>query len=349
MSLVTLRDLRRRTAPLAKTAMLRGGAYSLVRRLLPSRRVAILRYHSISDDDAWYADAGIRISPAAFEAHAKYLAGHYAVMPLAEIVERLRTRRSMPRNAVAITFDDGYADNLPAARVLNRYGLTATFFIAAGCMVGGDPFWPAEIRALVRAARTPVLLVMAGRTPHTIPVATASEQTRAIRTLTRLFKSHPIPVREAMREQLRRAAGGRAMPDCMLRWDELAEMQRLGMTIGAHTLTHPNLPSAGLEDAAAEIAGSKARLERELGEPVTLFSYPNGGAERYYTPDLQRIVADSGFAAAASSHNAFAGRHSDLFALERIEVEERSADLVFALEIERFAFKPALRPSEVWQ
>jgi peptidoglycan/xylan/chitin deacetylase (PgdA/CDA1 family) len=41
----------------------------------------------------------------------------------------------------------------------------------------------------------------------------------------------------------------------MLTWDELREMHRLGMTIGAHTVTHPNLPSAGLEDAREEIAG----------------------------------------------------------------------------------------------
>ena len=126
----------------------------------------------------------------------------------------------------------------------------------------------------------------------------------------------------------------------MLTWEELAEMARLGMTIGAHTVTHANLPSAGLADATAEIEGSKARLERELGIAVTMFSYPTGGAETYLNAELQAIVARAGFAAAASSRNAFADRSSDLYALERIEVEERLEDLTFALEIERFAFAP---------
>src|SRR5688572_1228753 len=130
------------------------------------------------------------------------------------------------------------------------------------------------------------------------------------------------------------------MPRHMLTWAELAEMHRMGMTIGAHTMTHANLPSAGFDVATQEIVESKARLERELGVPVTTFSYPNGGAERYYTPELQRAVADAGYVAAASSCNAFAGPDSDLYALERIEVEERLEDLVFALEVERFAFKP---------
>jgi peptidoglycan/xylan/chitin deacetylase (PgdA/CDA1 family) len=112
------------------------------------------------------------------------------------------------------------------------------------------------------------------------------------------------------------------------------------MSIGAHTLTHPNLPSAGDIAARAEIVGAKSRLEDELGSAITLFSYPNGGAERYYTPSLQSIVRESGFLAACTSRNGFAARSSDPFALERIEVEERLEDLVFALEVERFAFAP---------
>jgi hypothetical protein len=79
-----------------------------------------------------------------------------------------------------------------------------------------------------------------------------------------------------------------------------------------------------------------------------MFSYPNGGAEKYYTPELRRVVMDAGFAAATSSRNAFARRDSDLYALERIEVEERLEDLVFALEVERFAFKPTPNDNIPW-
>jgi peptidoglycan/xylan/chitin deacetylase (PgdA/CDA1 family) len=115
------------------------------------------------------------------------------------------------------------------------------------------------------------------------------------------------------------------------------------MTIGAHTVTHPNLPSAGGADAAAEITGSKARLERELDAPVTMFSYPNGGAERYMTPAIARLVRDAGFEAATTSWNGFAGAQSDIYALERVQVEEAMPQLAFALEVERFMFKPAPR------
>ena len=343
-AVVSRPGLRRRLAPFSKTALLRLGGYAAIRRLAPSRRVAILRYHAICGEEGYrYATPEICITPENFDQHVRYLAQNYAVLTLDDVVTRLREKRALPPNAVAITFDDGYADNLAAARTLQRHGISATFFITAGCLAGGAPFWPAEIRALVDAIPDPQVDLTAGHGRVTIPLGNDAERRAAIGVVTKLFKSNTIPVRERMRDELRRAARGATVPDCMLTWAQLAEMHRLGMTIGAHTLTHPNLPSAGLEAATAEIAGSKARLERELGVPVTLMSYPNGGADRYYTKDLQRVVADNRFAAAASSRNAFAGPDSDLFALERIEVEERLEDLVFALEVERFAFKPQPR------
>jgi peptidoglycan/xylan/chitin deacetylase (PgdA/CDA1 family) len=341
----SVRRVRSGAAPAAKTALLRMGGYSALRRCLPSRQVAILRYHAICGEEGYrYADPAICISPHAFEQHAVYLAANYTVLPLPEVVDRLRAGRPLPQNCVAITFDDGYADNLAAARTLHRHGLTATFYLTAGCLADGAPFWPAELRALVPLVREPSIRLDVVGGAVNVPLGTEADRRHAIRVLTRLFKSNPIPVRESLREQLRRAAGTPRVPSPMLAWSDVSEMQRLGMTIGAHTVTHPNLPSAGPAAAAEEVRGSKVRLEAAIGAPVSMFSYPNGGAERYYTPELQRLVAGSGFAAAASSRNGFAGSKSDLFALERIEVQERLEDLVFALEVERFVLAP--RPGE---
>jgi peptidoglycan/xylan/chitin deacetylase (PgdA/CDA1 family) len=339
--------IRGAMAPLAKSLLLRSGFYPVFRRAIPSRQVAILRYHAVCDPQAGYAEPGICVSPEAFDAHAQYLAANYAVLPLPEIVARLRDNRPLPRNAAAITFDDGYADNLEAARILQRHGLTATFYITAGCLVGDQPFWPVEIRALLPAVRGPVLRLSTSNEIIAIPLATDADRRGAVRTLTKLFKGNRIAVRESLREQLRAAAGYAPVPDVMLRWEEVAEMHQLGMTIGSHTLTHPNLPNAGVPAAEHELRVAKARIERELGAEVTMFSYPNGGADRYMTPEIAQVVRDTGYAAATTSRNAFAGPQSDLFALERIQVQERLEDLVFALEVERVAFKPVARPGEL--
>jgi len=342
-----LRNVRAGVAPLAKTLLLQTGAYSAFRRALPSRSLAILRYHAICGPEGYgYADPQICVTAGAFERHVAYLARHYAILRLDDAVSRIAAGEPLPANALTITFDDGYADNLGAARILARHGATATFYITAGCLAGGLPFWPSEIRHLVNAISASRLRIDAGGISLDLPLESGRDRAAAVKALTKVFKSNVIPVRDALREALRRLAGDPPMPRIMLTWDEVREMHRLGMTIGSHTMTHPNLPSAGLVAARAELSTSRARLEQETNAPVTMFSYPNGGADRYMTPEVRDAVRDAGYAAASTSRNAFATVESDLYALERIEVEERLEDLVFALELERFAFKPRPRRNE---
>jgi peptidoglycan/xylan/chitin deacetylase (PgdA/CDA1 family) len=338
-----LQSVRSAIAPSAKTVLRKGGVYSALRRVQRSRYVAILRYHAICEPDAGYADPSICISPAAFEEHVAYLARNYAVLPLTLVVDALREGKPLPPNAVAITFDDGYADNLAAARLLHQHGCSATFYITTGCMADGEPFWPAETPMLIDAIKRPFIELREGNLHLELAIGTAEQKRAAVRRLAKAFKSISVPGRESLREQLRAAARNASMSSPMLTWDQIREMRSLHMIIGAHTVTHPNLPSAGLVTATEEIRQSKARLEQELDEEVTMFSYPNGGAERYFTRELQEAVREAGYASAVTSTNGFAGHASDLYALERVRVAERLDDLVFALEVERFAFKPRPR------
>ena len=338
-----LRSMRAAIAPSAKTALRKGGVYSALRRVQPTGHVAILRYHAICDPAAGYADPSICITPAAFEEQVTYLARNYAVLPLTLVVDALREGKRLPPNAVAITFDDGYADNLEAARVLHRHGCSGTFYITADCMAGGQPFWPAEIRVLVDAIKRPFVELRVDTLVVELAIGTPQQRSAAVRRLSKVFKAHPVAVREALRAQLRSAARMPATASPMLTWDQIREMRDLHMIIGAHTLTHPNLPSAGLRDATAEIEGSRVRVQKELDDEVTMFSYPNGGAERYFTPELQEVVRNAGYLSAVTSQNGFASATSDLYALERVQVAERLDDLAFTLEVERFAFKPVPR------
>jgi peptidoglycan/xylan/chitin deacetylase (PgdA/CDA1 family) len=342
-----LARLRSAAAPLAKSALLRAGGYAALRRVLPSRSLAILRYHAICGPEGYdYADPHICVTPENFERQVAYLTSAYNVMRLEDAVRDLAAKRALPPNAVAITFDDGYADNLAAARILARYGASATFYITAGCLAGDQPFWPVELRYLVARLPAARLTIDAGPAHVMIDATTDEGRQTAVTQLTKACKGHPIPVREELRAALRAAAGPGHTPRVMLTWDEVREMAAMGMTIGSHTMTHPNLPNAGLDAARRELVESKARLETNIQAPVTMFSYPNGGAERYCTPELKRLVAEVGFAAATTSRNALAGVSSDLYGLERLEVEERLEDLLFALEVERFGFQPKPRPLE---
>jgi peptidoglycan/xylan/chitin deacetylase (PgdA/CDA1 family) len=100
--------------------------------------MAILLYHRVCDD---IPEDGLTVSTQWFDRTCRMLQRKFRVVPLAEIFGYLRTGEVPPRRTVAITFDDCYADNLPAARTLARYGLPACFFLPTA-YVGTNHVFP---------------------------------------------------------------------------------------------------------------------------------------------------------------------------------------------------------------
>ncbi len=293
-----IRRLRRSASPAGKTIAYRGGVFWTLRKVRPSRNIAILRYHAVCGPEGYgYADPHLCVTPSDFERHVAYLASNYEVLPLpgnrrspsrepAAAVQRrrphLRRRlRRQPRGRTHAEQVRRVGDVLHDG-ALHR-GRRALLAVRDPVSRQGDP------RRHVHAA-------ICRASQIELPCSTPAERAASLMQITHLLKAHPIPVREKLREQLRALANHVKMPTIMLTWDEVNAMAELGMTIGAHTMTHANLPSAGIVDATAEITGSKRLLEAKIGREVTMFSYPNGGAESYFTPELEKVVARAGFA-----------------------------------------------------
>jgi len=100
----------------------------------------------------------------------------------------------------------------------------------------------------------------------------------------------------------------------MLRWGEIRAMHRAGITLGAHTLTHPDLTRLPLHRVQEEIWESKARIEDVLGAPVTCFAYPYGAADQ----PIRQVVAER-FGCACSDRLGLVSSRSDPHALERVD------------------------------
>jgi peptidoglycan/xylan/chitin deacetylase (PgdA/CDA1 family) len=112
----------------------------------------------------------------------------------------------------------------------------------------------------------------------------------------------------------------------MLSWSEVRELRDAGVTIGAHTVTHPDLRRLPLAQAAAEMRDSKARIEQALGTAVTSFAYPNG----YYDARVQRLARDY-FSCACSDRLGLATAASDLYALERVDAYYLRSERLFGM------------------
>jgi len=99
----------------------------------------------------------------------------------------------------------------------------------------------------------------------------------------------------------------------------LAEVQKMrvaGIEFGSHTLTHARLTALAPEEAAREIADSRARLEDALGAPCLSFAYPYGG----WNAQVRSLVAEAGYRVACTTRRAAARLSDDLLGLPRINV-----------------------------
>ena len=74
----------------------------------------------------------------------------------------------------------------------------------------------------------------------------------------------------------------------------------LGVTIGAHTVSHPILSQLSPEEARAEIEGSRAAIRSRSGRAPQAFAYPNGGPADYGDAVVS-MVRDAGFTCAVTT------------------------------------------------
>jgi len=101
----------------------------------------------------------------------------------------------------------------------------------------------------------------------------------------------------------------------LLRWREIQEMSRAGISFGSHTRTHPDLRNLSIDEVEEELVSSKKTIAHATGHPVDTLAYPYGG----YNTAVKRLVTRH-FRLACSTRLGFVKQDSDLFALERIEM-----------------------------
>jgi len=262
----------------------------------------------------------------------------FNVLPLAEAVKAL-ARGSLPARALAITFDDGYADNATVAvPILQRLGLHATYFIATAFLDGGRMWNDTVIECIRRTKKSD--LDLTGEGLGTYRVASADGRKAAINAVIGQLKYLPPHERERRAENIAALSAVSLPNDLMMTREQLRGVAAAGMGIGGHTATHPIL--AALEDSAArrEIVEGRDVLEGIVRQPVRLFAYPNGKPNVDYSAAHVRMIKALGFAAAVSTAPGAARAETSSFELPRFTPWDRTPAR-WGIRLARNLFKPA--------
>jgi len=282
----------------------------------------ILGYHRISAvEDDFYQ---VCVSPENFARHMEALREYAHPISLSKLVQSLK-QNVLPPKSVAVTFDDGYADNLHVAKpILEKYDIPATVFICTGYL--GREFWWDELERLVLSSQADprALRLRAGGAQFkwNPPQANSEVGNPEVRRQFRRSLYHfllSLDVEDqtyamgVIRSWSEVSSPGISTPRAMSEEELLRLVDGGLMELGAHTSHHPMLPQLSFERQKEEIQSSKRDLEALLSEKIAGFSYPNGRA----TVDAKRLVREMGFTYACTSLHDVIRPGSDVYELTR--------------------------------
>lgn len=247
--------------------------------------LSVLCFHRVlpASERAAYFDPVLAVTPEAFDAICATLAAHARVLPLAEAVAAQREQGPDGERIVALTFDDGYRDNLiHAAPILARHGLRASFYVVADLIGTEQPPWYDRMGRVVQE------LARAGQ-----DVGEPTEVVAAAKELGSAGRRERLAELEGRLAQ----APVYAEPDRLMSAAQLRELIAAGHEVGSHSCSHEILPQ--LDDAALadEIQRSKAVLESETQAAVRSFCFPNGD----YDARCLQLVEQEGYEAALTT------------------------------------------------
>jgi peptidoglycan/xylan/chitin deacetylase (PgdA/CDA1 family) len=276
------------------------GALMRLRKLAPvPTTVTILTYHHIADEDPGYAfDPGVAdAAPAQFKRQLELVARYGTPVTIAQLVRAL-DGEPLPKNAVMITFDDGYRScHDVALPLLNQVGLPATFFIPTRFVSERRLYWWERIAFVLSSTR----LASATIAYPELRTVTARDP-MALRKMASLVKDTPhldldrflTELAEAFRVDWDVAIEQRYADEIVMTWEQVRALAKAGMDVESHTKSHRVLQTLGRHELNDELSGSKRELEAQIGRPVHAIAYPVGRRVAHITA-IREAVQDAGY------------------------------------------------------
>jgi len=257
-----------------------------------------------------------------------HIRAHYSPVSMSQAADYFMHGGRLPENAVALTVDDGYRDFYRVAYpVLREYGIPVTVYLVSGFVDRALWLWVDQVLyGFLHGETKSIQVEVAGRPLLCFELGGRETRSAAARVVTEAAKRISNAERLLLLKRLPELLGVRLPEEApaeyeALQWDEVREMAAAGFDFGAHTRTHPILSRlAGESEITDEIAGSKRRIEEQIGQPVEHFCYPNGSSEDVKLIAYEAVRA-AGFRTAVTTESGLNHVGMDRFRLLRIGVE----------------------------
>jgi peptidoglycan/xylan/chitin deacetylase (PgdA/CDA1 family) len=263
-------------------------------------RLVVLTYHRVTDvtDDGRHTGL-VSATPAQFAHHLEVLSDRFRFVTTADAIDALVGRRSLPRNAVLLTFDDAVDDfERNVLPLLRERAAPAALFVPTAYVGDGEgAFWWDALHAAITTTSCREPLV----TPFgTLPLSTRDDRRSTFLRLRDHCKEIPRAELEALVADVGTRLDVRPPPASVMGWDALAAVHAEGLVaVCAHSRTHAHLDRLTPDEVRAEIRGSIDDLEQVLGPVPRAFAYPAGRM----SAATKRVAAEVGVMVAFSTES----------------------------------------------
>ena len=258
-----------------------------LRHRLRRPRILVLAYHRVTPDVEIGSCAfpEMHVSTTHFEKQLTALRRFYRVVSMSELQRILASAEPLREHLAAVTFDGGYQDNFEhALPILERQGVSATFFLSTGFVDGRRSPWFDRLADVMQAwdddprARRALRSSMPARLAGTF--ADAKPRGLRLRRAATFLDSLPIHERRSIMKRLMPRLAALERPGARaLAWSEVQQMAERGMEFGALGVTHTTFTRLSVAEARREMHHSMHRVAQQVGRTVTAFAYPNGIAD----------------------------------------------------------------------
>ena len=283
-------------------------------------------------DSPWLDPRLISATPSVFAEQMKYVSNHYNAVTIENVLEAIERNRQLPRKAVLITFDDAYYDFRDNAwPILKRYRLPATVFVSTGYAEQPNlSFWWDRLYRVLFFTRKRVFHIS---TLGRLSLETSEERIQSLRKLQNYIKTLSHDHAMNMVDGICFGLGDRyTIQESALSWEDLRQLAKEGVTLGAHTRTHPILTQLPVERVSEEVKGSIEDLRREIGNVLPIFAYPNGN----YNNQTIQILKEVGVLLAFAGKDGHNNLHSvNPFCLNRTNISRKTSPLILRLRLLR--------------
>lgn len=249
-----------------------------------------------------------------------------APLSLREIAGLLVNGEKLPRNAVAVTFDDTFQNNYRVALpILKECHVPATFFVTTGFIASNRRFWVDRLEHAINLTQKKELKLSLGDADSRFELASEQERIEAVVAIKRAMKRLRLPERDAMLELILRRTGvedkGLEVSNyANMTWEEVKGLHEPPFfEVGGHTVNHEILAYLDPPTLEREISQCKRALEENLGCEIDLFSYPEGQAD-HYNDEVIRVLKRFGIRICPSAVDGVNYPGADPFHLRRIMV-----------------------------